>query len=445
MKNSLIKSAALAAIAVVSALSCTKEQNVESPVSQKELHFIIETAENTPVKSFIENNLDGTYTPKWSKGDELALFVGEITSSTSEPTAILSNINEKGVTAKFDGTVPTDLTEGSFLSFCPAGAFEKGYTDGTIGINLSETQKPSSLTIDEACDILVAKQCDFTAEGGIVAINSLFFKRMFSILKVNLSGVEALAGEKVTSFTIDAPVTLTGRAAVDLSTASVSKWNVENKSVVAKYTTDNPVFGGEDGAGNTVWLVVNPTTIPSGVTVTFSGETENYTFSKEVSLTKDMVFPESQIAVINLTIGEGNYAAKTSETRIFVEGFDNVKTTATQLQPTATGVLGTGVTESLSYEYSSKNTNLRFNSNGHSSTNPYLYLSLENDYLTISNIKISNETSLKFSCQAKTNSGTSTITIKYKESSAETWSEAGKINAGTGTFDTVNSFIFSVI
>lgn len=315
MKKFLIKSAALAALTVISAVSCTKEQNVDASVSQPELHFIIKTAENTPVKSFIEkNNLDGTYTPKWTKDDKLALFIGEITTSTTEPTAILSNKAETGTTATFDETVPTDLTEGSFLSFSPAGAFEKGYTDGTVGINLSKIQSPSSLTIDEACDVLVAKPCDFTAENGTVKIDDLFFKRIFSVVKVNLKGVEALNGEKVTSFTLNAPVTLTGCAAVDLSTASFSKWNVENKSVTANYSEDWPVFGGVNGLENTIWLVVNPTTVANGSTVTFSGETENYTFSKEVNLSEDLVFPQSQIAVINLTIGEGNYTAKKTVT-----------------------------------------------------------------------------------------------------------------------------------
>ena len=307
MKKFLIKSAALAALTVISAVSCTKEQNVDASVSQPELHFIIKTAENTPVKSFIEkNNLDGTYTPKWTKDDKLALFIGEITTST-EPTAILSNKAETGTTATFDETVPTDQTEGSFLSFSPAGAFETGYTDGTLGINLSEIQSPSSLTIDEACDVLVAKPCDFTAKNGTVAINDLYFKRIFSIVKVNLKGVAALNGEKVTSFTLSAPTTLTGLTAVDLSTANISQWYTENESVVAKYTTDTPVFGGKDGEENTVWLVVNPTTVTSGSTVTFSGETENYTFSKDVTLSKELTFPQSQMAVINLTIGEGNY------------------------------------------------------------------------------------------------------------------------------------------
>ena len=442
--KSIIKKSVLAVIAACSLVSCAKDE-LKPAATEKSLHFVINTAENSAMKSFVENNLDGTYTPKWTKEDKLAIFIGTINDKTSSPTATLSNTAETGTTASFDGKVPTDLTEGSFLSFSPAAAFAKGYSDGTVGINLSEIQKPSSLTIDEACDVLVAKPCDFTAENGTVAINDLFFRRIFSIVKVNLKGVEALNGEKVTSFTFSAPnSTLTGRAAVDLSTASISQWNTKNESVVAKYTTDNPAFGGENGLENTVWFVVNPTTVASGSVVTFSGETENYTFSKDVTLSKDLVFPQSQIAVINLSIGEGNYTAKTAETRIFVEGFDNVETTKTQLQPSVTGASGTGVTESLAYTYSSENTNLRFNGSGHTSTNPYLYLSLATDNLIISNIKISGETALKFSYQAKTNSDSSTITINYKESSSDVWTEVGTSTAGTGTFDTVNSKVFNV-
>lgn len=311
--KSILKKSALAVIAAFAMVSCVKDE-LKPVETEKSLHFVINTAENSQLKSFVENNLDGTYTPKWSNGDELAIFVGDITSSTSAPTATLSNQNEEGPIAKFDGTVTTDLVEGTLLSFSPAGTFATGYTDGTVGINLSEIQNPSSLTIDEACDVLVAKPYDFRADNGTVKIDELFFKRIFSIVKVNLKGVDALNNEKVTSFTLNAPVTLTGRAAVDLSTASFSKWNVKNQSVTAKYTTDTPVFGGINGLENTVWFVVNPTAVASGSTVTFSGETENYTFSKEVTLSKELVFPQSQIAVINLTIGEGNYTEKPKAT-----------------------------------------------------------------------------------------------------------------------------------
>ena len=61
---------------------------------------------------------------------------------------------------------------------------------------------------------------------------------------------------------------------------------------------------------NEVWLVVNPGTIESGAKVVFAGETANYTFSKEVTLSKALTFPASQLAVINLTLAEENCTNK---------------------------------------------------------------------------------------------------------------------------------------
>lgn len=435
----IVKSFAIAAVSALAFISCSQEQN---PVSKDNgIHFTIRTSENPLVKSFIESNLDGTYTPKWSKGDELAMFVGAITEAT-KPTGILTNLNNDGELAKFDGKVTGIEETGTFKSFTPASAFAVSYKSGNIGITLAEVQKPSSLTIDEACDVLVAKPCDFTAENGTVAINDLFFKRIFSIVKVNLKGVEALNGEKVTSFTLSAPATLTGRAAVDLSTASISQWNTQNKSVIAKYTTDNPEFGGVNGLENTVWFVVNPTTVASGSVVTFSGETENYTFSKEVTLSKDLVFPQSQMAVINLTIGEGNYTAKTTETRIFVEGFDNVSENKSTPQPSVSGALGTGVTDNLEYVYTSAD--VRTSGNGHSSSDYYLWNGTASAVFTINNIAISDETTLLFSCQGRTSQSNTNVTISYKESSASDWINAGSFTATTSSFDTVQKFVLSV-
>ena len=94
----IVKSFAIAAVSALAFISCSQEQN---PVSKDSgIHFTIRTFENPQVKSFIESNLDGTYTPKWSKGDELAMFVGTI-NDKSKPTATLTNSNEKGLTAKY--------------------------------------------------------------------------------------------------------------------------------------------------------------------------------------------------------------------------------------------------------------------------------------------------------------------------------------------------------
>lgn len=307
----IVKSFAIAAVSALAFISCSQEQN---PVSKDNgIHFTIRTSENPLVKSFIESNLDGTYTPKWSKGDELAMFVGAI-NDNSKPTATLTNSNEKGLTAKFDGQVTGIEGNGTFKSFAPARAFAKGYSNGNVGITLAETQKPSSLTIDEACDILVAKETSYMADAtGEVTIDNLFFKRMFSVVKVALKGPESLNGEKVSKFSLTAPegTVLTGRAAINLSTATIAVWNIKNNTVTATYTTDAPGFGGEyPDLDNVVWLVVNPGTIESGAKVVFAGETANYTFSKEVTLSKALTFPESQLAVINLTLAEENCTKK---------------------------------------------------------------------------------------------------------------------------------------
>lgn len=306
----IVKSFAIAAVSALAFISCSQEQN---PVSKDNgIHFTIRTSENPQVKSFIESDFGGKYIPKWSKDDKLAMFVGAIKDGT-KATGTLMNLNETGKEAKFDGTVTGIEGSGTFKSFAPASAFATGYNSGNIGVTLKEAQNPSSLTIDEACDILVAKETNYTADAaGEVAIDDLFFKRIFSVVKVALKGPASLNGEKVSKFSLTAPegTVLTGRAAIDLTTATIDKWNISNNSVTATYEADAPVFGGGAGLENAVWLVVNPVTIASGAKVVFAGETADYTFSKEVTLSKALTFPESQLAVINLTLTEENCTKK---------------------------------------------------------------------------------------------------------------------------------------
>lgn len=309
MKNT-IKAAAVIALSLFAA-ACAKETKIESPAEGQKLHFTVNTAENTVVKSFIESDLEGTYVPQWSNGDKLAIFVGAIGEKT-KPTGVLSNVNEKGTLAKFEGTVTGIEGSGTFKSFTPASAFAISYSSGNVGITLTESQKPSSLTIDEACDILVAKEASYTADAANVVVNDLFFKRMFSVVKVALTGPTALNGEKVQKFSLTAPegTVLAGRAAINLSTATIVGWNVKNNAVTATYEADAPVFGGVSGLKNVVWLVVNPGAIASGAKLVFAGETAGYTFSKEVTLSKDLMFPESQLAVINLNLADEHCTKK---------------------------------------------------------------------------------------------------------------------------------------
>ena len=301
-----------ATVAIAALASCAKTE-IRPEVESRDVHFVVNTEENEEVKSFLQNNNDRTYTPIWSNGDKLAIFVGTIDDKTTKPTGVLSNTNANGTTASFGGVVSGISKEGTFKSFAPASAFATGYSSGNVGINLAESQKPSRLTIDEACDILVAKEAPYTADAsGTVTIDGLYFKRMFSIVKIALKGPATLNGEKVQQFSLTAPegTVLTGRAAIDLSTATIDKWNIKKNTVTAAYSTDAPAFGGAEGLENEIWLVVNPCTITSGEKVVLAGETAGYTFSKEVTLPKDLVFPQSQLAVINLTLNDENCTKK---------------------------------------------------------------------------------------------------------------------------------------
>lgn len=445
----LIKTAAVIAFSLFAA-SCVKETINEPSKEGRVYRFIVETKENAAVKSFIDNNFDGTYTPKWSKDDELAIFVGKIDNNTKKPTAILKNTNEEGIIAKFEGKI-TGMTEtGQFKSFAPASAFQAGLNSTSksrVGINLASVQKPSRHTIDQSCDVLVAQEASYSATNGEIRPADLFFKRMFSIVKVNLNGPELLNGQKLKEFSITAPkdTILTGRAAIDLAKASIEKWTVENNVVTALYLgTDGPVFGeNAQNSNNAVWLVVNPTTIKAGVKLTFSGESEDYSFSKEATLPKDLSFPESQLAVINLSLTAENCEEKQIESRIFVENFRYV-TEQGKHQPNVTGVSGTGVSDKLKYVYTGNNTDIRFNKNGHSPSNPYLYIA-KNGTFTVENIVVEGETSLTLSAQVRTLQKTSNVKLHYKESSATEWSEVnGQFEATTTSFDIVQKLDFTI-
>ena len=442
----LIKTAAVIAFSLFAA-SCVKETINEPSKEGRVYKFIVETKENAAVKSFIDNNFDGTYTPKWSKDDELAIFVGAINEKTKKPTAILKNTNEEGITAKFEGNVTVKNETGKFKSLAPASAFHAGFKDGRVGINLASVQKPSRHTIDQSCDVLVAQEAAYSVTNGEIRPADLFFKRMFSIVKVNLNGPELLNGQKLKEFSITAPkdTVLTGRAAIDLAKQSIEKWNIKDNVITALYLgTDGPVFGeNAPNSNNSVWLVVNPTTIKAGVKLTFSGESEDYSFSKEVTLPKDLSFPESQLAVINLSLAAENCEKK--QIRIFIEKFSNVTEKGAH-QPNVTGASGTGVSDNLKYVYNGTNTNIRFNTNGHSSSNPYLYIVNKGSF-TVENIVVEGETSLTLSAQVRTTSKTSTSEVKlyYKESSATEWSEVvGKFDASFDSFDTVQKLNFTI-
>ena len=432
----LMKLFVLVAAAAMALASCQKNE-ITGPETQ-EVHFTIK-ADIAETKTFITDKGDKTYTPSWSKGDKIGvLFALEENAKAVD----FENTAEAGEEATFEGKHAFTVVEGAsevdgyLYAFYPSSAFNKFYSDGGVRLDLKVTQYPTSTSFDPSCDLLIAKPCYYmaeaTGEDAEVVIDDMYFARMMSVLRINLNS-EFLSNETVKSVSFDADgVDFTGAMKFNLATGEFvgnQSTSQDLSEVKAVYSEEDPIYVA--GEKNSAYLVLAPVTIPSGTTLTFTIETENYDIVKTITAPADMVMPAGNVAVINLTIEEENCEAIISDTRIWVEGFDGETTNKKQTTPNESGVAGTGVSEELKYAYSNDNCNVRINNNGQTSTNPFLYINTVDASFTVSNIQITNEENLALSAMIK-GSGLK-LTVEYKESTSSTWSKAGIIT-GTNSY-----------
>lgn len=308
---------AILALSTIAFISCQREAEINNgnDTELAELHFHVKGILDSKTRTHIVGDGAGNYTPYWNNNDELGAFLG--TGSIQSKAVVdmtLTNTAADEATADFEGTAVA-AGDGTFQAFYPASAFEKGYAgdEMNVGLNIGDKsnsykQYPAVSSPDPACDILLSKSCDYLSDGTDVVIDDLYFGRPLSVLKINLKGSYA-ADEEVSWLKMEVSSgTLTGRINLNMSTGAINTWTVANKYAWAEYTSSKPVIN--HATDNTVFLVVNPTTIATGATVTFTASTDSYDIVKAITLTKDLVFPLGGIAVINLTIAESNCTPK---------------------------------------------------------------------------------------------------------------------------------------
>lgn len=306
MKNSL-KFLALAAIAVLAAVSCQKNELRDS--NSEDLFFSLRTSDT---KTYMVSNPDGSFSPNWNNGDEIGVFFEDFASNKETPAGKLSNSNDSGATAKFEGTISSAGESGTIYAFYPASALGKTYANQNVGFDMPSIQHPTATSFDPAADILVAKPVDYIAEGGNVIVDDMQFARILAILKVELnSSFSAVQNQKVINFSIkSSAATLSGRPAVTLtaSDGKITGWNVKNKEISAAYDKNSTVA--VSGTDNNVYLTINPATIPVGEKLTFNIETEKYIITKEVTLSDEIKFTPGNLTEIKLSIAETNCEEK---------------------------------------------------------------------------------------------------------------------------------------
>ncbi len=426
----LMKLIVLVASAAMALVSCQKNE-VDAPGTQ-DVHFTVIAGIET--KTMIADNLDGTYTPSWAKGDKIGVAFDAPGKNTE-----FENTANGGLTATFEGKYTFNLGDnaevsGNMYAFYPSSKYNKVYDNGEIRIDLAATQYPTSSSFDPLCDLLIAKPSHYVAEATgtevEVRIEDMYFARMMSVLKINLKS-EYLNNEVIKSISFKAEgQKLSGAMRFNLDEGALvgNQSTGDLSEIKAIYTEDPIAVAGEK---NSAYLVLAPVIIPSGTNLTFTIETENYDIVKTAVAQKDMEMPAGNIAVINLNILENECKAKVQETRIWVEGFDSETVNKQQTAASESGVSGTGVSEELKYVYSADNCNIRINSNGQTASNPYLYINAAGSSFTASNIKVTNVETLALSAMVKGNG--LNLTVEYKESLADSWSFAGVIK-GTSAF-----------
>ena len=323
-KISILLAAAAAALAVV---SCNKNE-IGAPESGPRTLISIGAKPETPQesKTYIEEAASPTgtvYHAKWSNsGEQLGVIFGNIDDKSKPIT--LSAEDTSNNDPIFTGEATLDDGTYNLFLFYPRSAYEKCYASGSVGINLKATQHPVLGSFDPTCDLMGWSTDDAVVANGSFSLEDITLVRPMAILRVNLNaptgGGKALEDGigSVTGFKMEVAagesasdkVTLTGRVAVS-PTGGLGDWTIENNYVEASIPASELITIGDTDGFQSLYLVVNPTTIPSGREITFSVETEKYSgvnkITRTVTARSDMEFEAGKVNTINLTLRDKDF------------------------------------------------------------------------------------------------------------------------------------------
>ena len=406
----------LAIVTGIVAIVASCEKDPKATGEQESISFAIR-AGAPETRTAITDNGDGSYSPSWSAGDEIGVCF------TAVDTTYFFTNADAGVTGLFEPNQPITGISGdqTLYAFYPSSAFNAFNNEKRIRVNVKDSQTPNALgTFDKTADILVARPyagniTTITNDGGII---DLSFARVLSVAKVTPADATTggdLAGEYVKSVKIeydgasgDAP--LTGRVRLNLETGELDDWTIKFYSVSASYGDDVFALNGS----NASYLLLNPTTIAAGKTVTFTVKTNKHDASKSFTLGADLVFPAGNIATIGLSIDDTwtiedntldpNIIFKTPFTADI-----SLNTTYVQATHGDLGVVGTSKS-SITYTFEGTN-QLRNNSNKISTDDASFYWCTSSTGLTIGGINVGTNQYFTLSFDRKVPSNTATLAI----------------------------------
>ncbi len=262
-------------------------------------------------------SLDGTsgkYKPVWDENEHIGVFVGD------NKNMDFDNAGVAGTTTEFFGEAELSAGNYKIYTYYPFDGTNTGSNEPEdTRITLPTVQHPSLGSFDARADIMVGYPLDLalSADENTPVLEGLRFKRLMATLQIIPSAIaEYIGGEPVTSIRLAAEdATLTGRVKIDLTAGEIlpggfySSGNYKCDYVTAEYdAADNFQLDGTSSA----LVVVNPTTVAAGKTITLEIKTPNYKITKTATLASDMSFAAGEVTPLRMNLANGTVIENTS-------------------------------------------------------------------------------------------------------------------------------------
>ena len=236
--------------------------------------------------------LEGT-TPKWAAGDKVTVMYKKTGESTwSSSISGEASSADSYVTATFSTSLTSPDGSKDAYAIYPANNLSQDVAD-KAKITIASTQHPTGTSFDGGSDILISKPFNPTTSPVTTQ-----FARLGAVLKISIDNA-TLASEKLVSLSVVGANPLAGDVLVGLSDKEVKGIENGSNTVMAEYAPANQFTV---GSSNYVYLVVKPQTLANGSHLIINGQTENYTFTKDIELSQDIYLNSGHIVPLRISI-----------------------------------------------------------------------------------------------------------------------------------------------
>ena len=291
----------LAVLLTASLLSCSKDEGNNMNTEGLQITIMASNSEYTDVNG-TRTNITSGYA-RWDTApgvERIGLF---LPTGARELTGVTT---DGGLTMNFSGYMLSTLANGTHpgLACYPFSAIT-GNISRTV--ELPHTQWPLLKSFDPKADLMYAVPFNVVVHNNTITHPiSTQFKHAIALVKVVFKGIEtAVEGQAITKFTLTRPTNTTenaylaGERVFNMETGAFGGYRpTSHETVTALYDAS---VGLGPNVENGIYLCVFPYDIPTGKTLIFYAETEDYKISKTVTTDVPILLEAGKITTLNVS------------------------------------------------------------------------------------------------------------------------------------------------